>query len=308
LKYVYWIIRGNLAGRPGPWDQTWDLDEIKAKGGFKAIVFLGHAAGEAIGPSGIEHVELGFEGLDSPTVKEMIRFNEQMEALQLVRAIPILVCCNDGESGTATMLASRLIWLGSSVEEAIKRIRKAKPEITLSDKQVEVLGWFASARREVRHETKEKLLPRMSAGPNLVLKECIGWTNALMRVRTGNRSRWKTRTELKEQLEGWMLNGGFDPYRRESLDIAIVAKLDKKRMANQDIDNIAKRVLDALGKRRDEPTTIPHLFEDDSQVARLLALKLPRKEIANFATDEVIISFRRHDPKLQMILKSQTMV
>ena len=126
MEYVYWIIKDKVAGRPGPRRQPWDLNEINSSWGFKAIVFLDHATSEYIGPAGIEHVELGFEGLDAPTTREMIIFNEQLEAFHLVGAVPILVCCNEGESGTVTMLASRLIWLGFSVEEAIKRMRKVK--------------------------------------------------------------------------------------------------------------------------------------------------------------------------------------
>jgi len=149
---------------------------------------------------------------------------------------------------------------------------------------------------------------RSSADGCLVLRNCVGSASVLMRVKTGNRSRRKTRAELKEELAGWMQNSGFDQYRKQSLDLAIVVKLDERRIKDQDVDNIAKRVLDALQKARNDPAKMPHLFIDDSQVARLLVYKRPRKEIQGSLTDEVTISFRKHDPGEKMILEAQRTV
>lgn len=154
-------------------------------------------------------------------------------------------------------------------------------------------------------DKQAEMTSRMSTGLTLVLKERIGSASVLMRVKTGNSHRQKTRDEIKKELACWMKNKCFDPYRKGSFDLALVVKLDEKRMEDQDVDNIAKRVLDALQIKRGEPVTVPHLFVDDSQVARLLVFKRPRKEVQATITDEVTISFRKHAFRKQMILETQ---
>jgi len=39
MKYVYWAIKDQLAGRPGPDEIMWDLTELY-KQGFRAILSL----------------------------------------------------------------------------------------------------------------------------------------------------------------------------------------------------------------------------------------------------------------------------
>lgn len=102
-----------------------------------------------------------------------------------------------------------------------------------------------------------------------------------------------------------MMNKNFDRFRHESLDLAIVAKVDKQRMKRQDVDNIAKVVLDALRKNKEvDSKEDVFLFYDDSQIARLLVWKIPREEDERYDTDGLVISFRIHDPHKQMLLAS----
>jgi len=145
--------------------------------------------------------------------------------------------------------------------------------------------------------------PRHALGGTLVLEDSDGYASALIEVKTG--SKQETIRQIKKDLRGWMENKRFEPYRRAELDVAIVAKVNKQRMNCQDVDNIAKDVLDALQKHGDQEA---YLFEKDSQVTRLLVWKQckpdpePPLEQVQVLTDELTISFRRHDPDKQMIL------
>jgi len=96
-----------------------------------------------------------------------------------------------------------------------------------------------------------------------------------------------------------MKNPTFDAIRSSSLDLAIVARVSPNRMKNQDIDNIAKVVIDALNKSEGDPR---FLFYDDNQIVRLLVWKIQEQENVRYNTDTLTISFRIHNDKKQMIL------
>jgi len=84
--------------------------------------------------------------------------------------------------------------------------------------------------------------------------------------------------------------------------LTIVVEVNKQRMQEQDVDNVAKVVIDAL-KRDENIRPGAFLFYDDTQIARLLVYKISREEDEIYDTDKYIISFRRHDPNKQMSLK-----
>ena len=141
-------------------------------------------------------------------------------------------------------------------------------------------------------------------GPIFELEDSKGLVSDLIATKTGVDKK-KTMESIKKNLASWMENEDFNRFRSERLDLAIVARVDKQRMKQQDVDNIAKVVLDALkrnkkvGFKRDV-----FLFYDDSQVVRLLAYKIPREEDKMYDTDRLDISFRIHDPQKQMKLRS----
>lgn len=140
-------------------------------------------------------------------------------------------------------------------------------------------------------------------GPILKLKGSREVFSDLITLKTGKINRKATMRELKTNLEMWMSNPDFEEFRESLLDLAIVAKVNKQRMKNQDVDNIAKIVLDALRKNdKFDFKKDVFLFKDDSQVVRLLVCKILKEEDEFHNTDGLIISFRKHDPKKQMIL------
>lgn len=146
---------------------------------------------------------------------------------------------------------------------------------------------------------------RISKIPNGLkarLEDSIGFSD-LVTIRTSGKNRIETIKILKTNLEGWIKNSCFNELRKEKLDLAIIAIVNKQRMKRQDVDNILKIVLDAL-KKNDKLNfkKDAFLFYDDSQIVRVLIQKVERVEDENYETDGLIISFRKHDPDKQMIL------
>lgn len=146
----------------------------------------------------------------------------------------------------------------------------------------------------------------MGKNTPLWLEDSEGIFHDLITISSGKISRRKTIDNIKTNLEAWMKNQHFDHYRNALLDVAIVLFIGTQRMKRQDVDNVAKIVLDAL--KKDDKTKYrreAYLFDDDSQVVRLLVYKIPRCEDEVYNTDSMTISFRVHDPQKQMLLTAE---
>jgi len=147
---------------------------------------------------------------------------------------------------------------------------------------------------------------RISKIPNglkVKLESSIGCFSDLVTIKTGKINRLETIKALKTNLESWMKNPHFSELRKDKLDLAIVTIVNKQRMKTQDVDNILKVVLDALKKNNKlNFKKNAFLFYDDSQIVRVLIQKVERVEDKDYETDELVISFRKHDPNKQMIL------
>lgn len=140
---------------------------------------------------------------------------------------------------------------------------------------------------------------RISSRPYLVLKNSDGSFDDLVTIKTGGRYKRAVIDVIKTNLGNWMQNPSFKDIRGKLLDLAIVARISARRMKSQDIDNLAKIVLDALKEKEGDPC---FLFRDDAQIARLLVWKIEREEQPGWNTDSLTISFRVHDDKKQMAL------
>ena len=143
------------------------------------------------------------------------------------------------------------------------------------------------------------VIGRTGSKPFLELEDSFGTFDDLVTIKT----RGKYRREIIEQIRCnigiWMNNPDFDAVRSSPLDLAIIARVSLNRIKTQDVDNIAKVVIDALKKSEGDPR---FLFYDDCQVARLLIWKIQQQECTGYNTDTLTISFRIHNDKKQMIL------
>jgi len=144
-----------------------------------------------------------------------------------------------------------------------------------------------------------KKIGKTGSPPFLQLTDSIGVSGNLGEIRTGSKYRKETIDTIKTDLGNWMGNNDFQPIRGQQVDLAVVIKLCPYRFNNQDADNIAKVICDALKKRRGDDR---FLFNDDSQIIRLLIWKIQRVEDPLWETDSYDISFRIHDSSKSMIL------
>ena len=108
--------------------------------------------------------------------------------------------------------------------------------------------------------------------------------------------------QIRNELAHWMKNNNLAPIRNKELDLAIVISRESKYIGIQDVDNIAKWVIDALKKVKGDSR---FLFHDDKQVLRLLVYKQVASKLPGYNTDSISISCRIHNPNKQMILESQ---
>ena len=144
-----------------------------------------------------------------------------------------------------------------------------------------------------------KQITRIGSNPVLVLEGTDCYYHNLTTIRTGKNYKKDVVERIRKDLARWLRNPRFDDMRNGLLDIAIVARVSANRMQSQDVDNIAKVVLDAL---KEEKGDLRFLFHNDNQVVRLLIYKKRSKEQSGYNTDSLTISFRVYDSNKQMIL------
>ena len=143
-----------------------------------------------------------------------------------------------------------------------------------------------------------QIIGRSGSGPFLTLEGSLGHSVDLVTVQTGKHLKKEATIEtIRRNLAIWMGNPEFMALKCSPLDLAIVAKVNRQRMLTQDVDNIAKVVLDDLKETHGDPR---FLFHEDSQVTRLLIWKVQQDNHLQYNTDTVDISFRVYDPDRQM--------
>lgn len=127
----------------------------------------------------------------------------------------------------------------------------------------------------------------------LTLEDSEGIFVDLVTVKTKSETKKEVIKEIQSSQGSWMEKF---PHLRDTdkkIDLAIVVYRQVRYLKLQDVDNIAKVVLDALKGR---------LFGDDSQIVRLLLVKKEAELLAGYDTNSLVISFRIHDPERDMIL------
>jgi hypothetical protein len=134
MDYVYWVIEGRLAGRPGPNLRPWDPRELYA-GGIRAVVSLAEEEPVPdLAPYGITHYRARFPPVDlfSPGMRRAFIY----QALpiwafideQVTSGSPALVHCHAGKDRTGSILAGYLIcYQGASPKDALLTLRAAHP-------------------------------------------------------------------------------------------------------------------------------------------------------------------------------------
>ena len=128
----------------------------------------------------------------------------------------------------------------------------------------------------------------------------------LLEVKSYYFGKKETISKIKAHLEFEKINDlSWKNIENEKLDVAIVIHVNKKRYDSQDVDNIAKVVLDALKKGNSEN----YLIKDDCQIIGLLVDERQREESKDSDTDQLSVSIRKHNPKKDMkIIRSYSIM
>lgn len=133
-EYVWWLIPERLAGMPRP--PLEDLPRLFGAG-LRGLVSVMDE------PSGIdEYRQQGFQPLWLPTtggqppsveqVREFVQFARPL----LDRDQAVAVHCTSGNRRTGTLLAAYLIANRETPEDAIARVRRARPSAELREAQL----------------------------------------------------------------------------------------------------------------------------------------------------------------------------
>lgn len=148
---------------------------------------------------------------------------------------------------------------------------------------------------------RDEKYPKMSSGEILVLENSM-YTTCLLDIKTSNKPEMIKR--IRSELTSFMKNDNLDHMRDKKIDLSIVAYMSEKELKRRDVDNIAKTVLDAISKSRHHNGN--YIFENDNKIVRLLVYKKKKEQNTDADTSEFIISFREHDPNLEMNLVQKT--
>ena len=138
-----------------------------------------------------------------------------------------------------------------------------------------------------------KYTAKVNTNECLVLEDSEGMFGDLITVKTKSETKKKMIEDIRSSQGSWMEKFSYLHDINKKIDMAIVVYRQVGYLKRQDLDNIAKIVLDALKGC---------LFKDDSQIVRLLLVKKEAELLAGYDTDSLVISFRIHDPKRDMIL------
>jgi hypothetical protein len=153
MDYVYWVIEGLLAGRPGPFLRPWNPRALYA-GGIRAVVSL---AQEEPVPDLTPHSIIHYQAKFPPVVlfsrgmcKAFIYQSLPVWAFiheQVTAGNPTLVHCHAGNDRTGSILAGYLItYQGVSPEEALLTLRTAHPTAMTAQGYSDVLGLLTPGR------------------------------------------------------------------------------------------------------------------------------------------------------------------
>lgn len=123
MDQSYAIEEGRLAGSPGPTRVAWDFAEIK-RAGYSVVVSFecDRLDPPAIRAAGLEHKLICVDDFTAPTVDQLFEFNEFVDR-KYKEGKKVLTHCYAGRGRTGTFLASRLVWRGTRVEDAVKEVR-----------------------------------------------------------------------------------------------------------------------------------------------------------------------------------------
>ena len=152
-----WLRKGELAGTPRPGlliDLEYDLAALR-RVGITVLVSLTTVPveSEELEKFGISGIAFPVKDMGAPNIPAAMELCEQVEGL-LEEGESIAMHCKAGMGRTGTMLATQLIWKGSTALDALETVRKIEPRWVQSEEQVNFLEEFGAAVASNRNDRK----------------------------------------------------------------------------------------------------------------------------------------------------------
>ncbi|MDP3026756.1 MAG: DNA methyltransferase [Nanoarchaeota archaeon] len=121
----------------------------------------------------------------------------------------------------------------------------------------------------------------------------------LIEIKTSKKYKKETMNLIRKNMILSCENPNLNNLKNQLLDVAIIIYVNRHKYSNQDLDNVAKLVLDSMKEKKGEDLCF---MKDDKQIVRLLLYKLPRIENSDSDTSQLSISIRKHNPEKEMRL------
>ena len=135
MKHVFWLREGKIAGRSGPNNDAWDLDEIKA-GGIAAILSVN--GGDGVHETLLDRLGIAYANVpmscNAPAMdgdREICLRNIPL-AMHFIRENlahgPVLIHCRSGKDRTGMVMAAYLIeFEGLDARSAMDEVLRVRP-------------------------------------------------------------------------------------------------------------------------------------------------------------------------------------
>ncbi|MBR9727441.1 dual specificity protein phosphatase family protein [Shewanella intestini] len=133
MKHVFWLKEGLIAGRCGPSEQTWNLQELKSAG-FSAIASLNDAQQcdtQQMDSLAIEHQVFNLPNNVPPKPEDLAHYAKVLPSIltfiqqQEQANKPVLLHCKTGVNRTELVMAYYLMVNGAAPVHAVSQARLA---------------------------------------------------------------------------------------------------------------------------------------------------------------------------------------
>ncbi|OYD92911.1 protein phosphatase [Nostoc sp. 'Peltigera membranacea cyanobiont' 210A] len=130
---LWWVIRGKLAGVRKPMAK--ELTELQGTGVGAIVSVMDDPSNlDLYEKANIPHLWLPIKGGTAPSLEQLQALQNFIDSQKGI-GNAVAVHCTSGRRRTGTILASYLIYTGSSYNDAIQKIQHANPDVELREAQ-----------------------------------------------------------------------------------------------------------------------------------------------------------------------------